>query len=65
MTYSVLMGVASQRQEQVAARARLPRLDDSIAPGSAPGPAAATTRRTGKRDRTAVATRLRALVSRA
>ena len=57
MTYSVLMGVASQRQEQLAARARLPRLDDV--------PAAPTTRRTGKRDRTAVATRLRTLVSRA
>jgi len=57
MTYSVLMGVATQRQEQVAARARLPRLDDA--------PATAATRRTGKRDRTAVSTRLRTLMSRA
>ena len=58
MTYSVLMGVANQRQEQVAARARLPHLDDDV-------PASATTRRTGKRDRAAVATRLRTLMSRA
>ncbi|MFZ2016212.1 MAG: hypothetical protein WAV00_20525 [Nocardioides sp.] len=57
MTYSVLMGVATQRQEQVAARARLPRLDDDV-------PAAATRRRTGRRDRAAVATRLRTLMSR-
>ena len=27
MTYSVLMGLASQREEQIAARARLPRLE--------------------------------------
>ncbi len=57
MTYSVLMGVATQRQEQVAARARLPRPDDA--------PATAATRRTGKRDRAAVSTRLRTLMSRA
>ena len=43
MTYSVLMGLASQREEQIAARTRLPR------PGAEP--AAASTRRTGKRDR--------------
>ena len=57
MTYSVLMGVATQRQEQVAARARLPRLDEA--------PATATTRRAGKRERAAVSTRLRTLMSRA
>lgn len=43
MTYSVLMGLASQREEQIAARTRLPR------PGAEP--ATASTRRTGKRDR--------------
>jgi hypothetical protein len=37
------MGLASQREEQIAARTRLPR------PGAAA--AAASTRRTGKRDR--------------
>ncbi len=57
MTYSVLMGLASQREEQMAARARLPR-PDAV-------PTAATTRRTGKRDRARVTTRLRTLVTKA
>jgi len=50
MTYPVLMELASQREEQIAARARLPRPDRT--------PAAATTRRTGKRDRARVTARL-------
>jgi hypothetical protein len=43
MTFSVLMDLASQREEQLSARARLPR------PDAIPGAAAA--RRTGKRGR--------------
>jgi hypothetical protein len=50
------MGVAAQREEQLAARARLPRPEVE--------PASATTRRTGKRDRARVVVRLRTLVSR-
>ena len=57
MTYSVLMGLASQREEQIAARARLPRPEVATP--------TATTRRTGKRDRGRVSVRLRTLVSRA
>jgi hypothetical protein len=56
MTYSVLMDVASQREHEIAARARLPRLDSE--------PETATTRRTGKRDRAGAAFRLRARVIR-
>ena len=56
MTYSVLMGLASQREEQIAARARLPRPEVESA--------TATTRRTGKRDHAHVVVRLRTLVSR-
>ena len=44
MTYSVLMGLATQREEQIAIRTRLPRPDTA--------PASTTTPRTGKRDRT-------------
>ena len=56
MTYSVLMDVASQREREMAARARAPRFD------SVPTRA---TRRAGKRDGARVATRLRTLVGRA
>lgn len=57
MTYSVLMGLASQREEQIAARARLPRPDAD--------PATPTTRRTAPHDGARVSTRLRTLVGRA
>jgi hypothetical protein len=57
MTSSVLMELASQREHEIAARARLPR-PDAV-------PAAATTRRTGRQGGTRVVSRLRTLVSRA
>jgi hypothetical protein len=54
MTYSVLAELASQREEQLVARARLAR-PDAIGTTT-------TTRRTGKRDRARAARRLRSLV---
>jgi hypothetical protein len=56
MTYSVLTELASQREQAYAARARLSR------PEAQP---ASDARRTGKRDRARVTTRLRTLVARA
>jgi hypothetical protein len=57
MTYSVLMGLATQREEQIATRTRLPRPDAA--------PASTTTRRTGKRDRTRMLSHLGARAERA
>jgi hypothetical protein len=57
MSYSVLMDVASQREREIAARARL-------AP-HASVPATATAPRSVRRDRTRVAAYLRVLVGRA
>ena len=56
MTYSVLMDLASQREHEIAARARGSRFD------SVPVRAAG---RTGKRERARVSTRLRTLAGRA
>jgi hypothetical protein len=56
MTYSVLMDLASQREHQIAARARSSRFDS--APTRVPG-------RRGKRERARVSTRLRTLAGRA
>jgi hypothetical protein len=56
MSYSVLMDVASQREDEIAARARLAQ--------HAAVPATATRRR-GKRDRARLAAGLRSLAGRA
>jgi hypothetical protein len=61
MTYPVLMELASQREHQIAARARAAR------PEAVPATVTErrSERRTVRRGRTRVATRLRTLVSRA